>query len=162
MNRFGFVRVTCASARTVVADPVANAEEIVRVLGDVTDSDVVVFPELGVTGYTCADLFGQSALLDACERALLTIASATKGRAQLVVVGAPVPVGNSLYNCGVAVADGAILGVVPKQFIPNYKEFYESRWFSSATGKEPKTIVLGGASPSRSASICCSTPGRTS
>ena len=65
MNQFGFVRLTCASPRTTVANPPANAAEIVRVLDQVADSDVVLFPELCVTGYTCADLFGQSALLDA-------------------------------------------------------------------------------------------------
>ena len=144
MNRYGFVRITCASTRTVVADPGSNAAEVVRVLDGLPDSDIVVFPELGVTGYTCADLFGQSTLLDAGVRGLLSIAGATAGREQLVVVGLPVPVGNSLYNCGVAVAGGEILGVVPKQFIPNYKEFYESRWFSSGTGREPKAIELGG------------------
>jgi NAD+ synthase (glutamine-hydrolysing) len=144
MNRFGFVRITCASNRTVVADPEANAEEIVRVLGEVPDSDIVVFPELAVTGYTCADLFGQSALLDAGARAAMAVAGATRGRDQLVVVGLPVPVGNSLYNCAVAVADGGVLGVVPKQFIPNYKEFYERRWFSPANGREPKAVALGG------------------
>ncbi len=146
MNRFGFVRVTCVSNRTVVADPAANAAEVIRVLGEVPDSDIVVFPELGITGYTCADLFAQSVLLDAGVKGLLAVAGATRGRAQLVVVGLPVPVGNSLYNCGVAVAGGEILGAVPKQFIPNYKEFYESRWFSSATGREPKAIALGGRS----------------
>ena len=144
MNRFGFVRISCASARTVVADPSANADEMVRVLGDLPDSDVVLFPELGVTGYTCGDLFGQSALLDAGVEAALRIAGATRDRAQLVVVGLPVAVGNSLYNCAVAVAGGEVLGAVPKQFVPNYKEFYESRWFSSATGLEPKRVVLGG------------------
>src|SRR3954471_11107352 len=140
MNRFGFVRVTCASPRTVVANPEANADEILRVLDGVTDSDIVLFPELGVTAYTCGDLFGQSALLAGGIAATLRIAAATRGRAQLVVVGLPVAVGNSLYNGAVVIADGAILGVVPKQFIPNYKEFYESRWFSSAVGKEPATI----------------------
>ena len=60
------------------------------------------------------------------------------------MVGAPIPVGNSLFNCAVAIADGAVLGVVPKQFLPNYKEFYESRWFSPAVGKEPAEIELGG------------------
>jgi NAD+ synthase (glutamine-hydrolysing) len=144
MNRFGFVRITCASIRTVVANPAANAAAVVGVLREVIDSDIVVFPELCVTGYTCADLFGQTALLEAGTRATLTIAEATRGRAQLVVVGLPVAVGNSLYNCGVIIADGAVLGVVPKQFIPNYKEFYESRWFSSATGREPKSIEIGG------------------
>jgi NAD+ synthase (glutamine-hydrolysing) len=144
MNEFGFVRITCACNRTVVADPEANADAIIGALGSVADSDVVLFPELAVTGYTCGDLFGQSALLKAAERAAMRIADATRGRSQLVVVGLPVPVRNSLYNCAAAVADGEILGFVPKQFIPNYKEFYESRWFSSAVGNEPSLIHYGG------------------
>lgn len=145
MNRFGFVRITSASPKTVVADPEANADEILAVLGQVPDSDVVLFPELAVTAYTCADLFGQSALLEAGTRAARRIAEGTRGRRQLVVIGLPVPVGNSLFNCGVAIADGRVLGIVPKQFIPNYREFYESRWFSSGNGKEPVTIDFGGA-----------------
>jgi NAD+ synthase (glutamine-hydrolysing) len=144
MNRYGFVRITTASTKTTVANPMANAEEIIRLLDQVRDSDIVLFPELGVTGYTCADLFGQTKLLEAGIDAVGRITEATRGRAQLVVVGLPVPVGNSLYNCGVAIADGAVLGIVPKQFIPNYKEFYESRWFSSAAGDEPRTIPFGG------------------
>ena len=144
MNPYGFARVTCVSIRTRVADPSANAEEIVRMLGTCPDSDVVVFPELCVTGYTCADLFGQTRLLDAAISAIGRIADATSGRGQIVFVGAPIPVGNSLFNCAVAIADGAVLGVVPKQFLPNYKEFYESRWFSPAVGKEPAEIDLGG------------------
>jgi NAD+ synthase (glutamine-hydrolysing) len=144
MNRFHFVRITCACTRTSVANPEANADEILRTLEQVPDSDIVLFPELGVTGYTCGDLFGQAALLDAGIRATLRIAEATRGRDQLIVVGLPVPVGNSLYNGAVAIADGRLLGVVPKQFIPNYKEFYESRWFSSGTGVEPKAIDFGG------------------
>lgn len=146
MNRFGFVRITCASARTAVADPEANAAETVRVLDEVPHSDIVVFPELGMTGYTCGDLFGQTALLEAGLRATLRVAEATRGSARFVVVGLPVPVGNSLFNCALAIADGEVLGVVPKQFIPNYREFYEGRWFSSATGMEPKAIDLGGRS----------------
>ena len=144
MNRYGFVRVTCASTKTAVANPEANAEEIIRVLETVPDSDVVLFPELGVTGYTCADLFGQAALLDAGTAATLRIVEATRGREQLVVVGLPVALENSLFNCGVAIGDGRVLGVVPKQFIPNYKEFYEGRWFSSAGGREPREIDFGG------------------
>jgi NAD+ synthase (glutamine-hydrolysing) len=144
MNRFGFVRITSASTKTSVANPEANAHEILQVLARVPDSDVVLFPELGVTGYTCADLFGQTVLLEAGVRATLRVSEATWGRKQLVVVGLPVAVGNSLFNCGVVMAEGRILGIVPKQFIPNYKEFYESRWFSSASGKEPKEIDFGG------------------
>lgn len=143
MNRFGFVRVTCASIKTVVADPRANAREILRVLGEVTDSDIVVFPELCVTGYTCADLFGQETLLSAAREAVLDIVETTRHRPQLVAVGLPVAVDNSLFNGALLAAHGEILGIVPKQFLPNYKEFYESRWFSAATGREPKSIPFG-------------------
>jgi len=144
MNDHGFVRISCVSLRVTVANPSANAAEILRVLERATDSDVVLFPELCVTGYSCADLFAQSSLLDAGMRAIAQITQATAGRAQLVVVGAPVPVGNSLFNCAIAISDGAVLGVVPKQYLPNYKEFYESRWFSPASGPEPAEIDLGG------------------
>ncbi len=144
MNCHGFVRVSAACSRTTVADPEANADEIVRVLEQVPDSDVVLFPELAVTGYTCADLFGQSKLLEGAIRATRRIAEATSGRPQLVVVGLPLAVSNSLFNVAAVLENGRILGIVPKQFIPNYKEFYESRWFSSAGGREPKEVHLDG------------------
>ncbi|WP_422928903.1 NAD(+) synthase [Singulisphaera sp. PoT] len=144
MNEYGFVRVTCAAIRTSVGNPTANCREIIGVLGQVADSDVVLFPELAVTGYTCGDLFGQVALLKAGIEGTLRIAEATRGREQLVVVGLPLPLTNSLYNAAVAISDGEVLGIVPKQFIPNYKEFYESRWFSSANGGEPKEVDFGG------------------
>jgi len=144
MNQYGFVRVTAASAKTVVAHSEANAQAMIEVLNALPGSDVILFPELGITGYTCGDLFGQSKLLEAGVEALGQVVSATRGKAQLVVAGLPVAVRNSLFNCGVAIADGKILGVVPKQFIPNYKEYYESRWFSSANGTEPRVIELAG------------------
>jgi NAD+ synthase (glutamine-hydrolysing) len=144
MNTFGFVRLTAASPKTAVANPAANAAEIRRVLDQVADSDIVVFPELCVTGYTCADLFGQQKLLDSAVEQTLQLAAATRGRGQLVVVGLPVAVDNGLYNCAAALFDGQILGIVPKQFLPNYKEFYESRWFTAARGHERTEIDFGG------------------
>jgi NAD+ synthase (glutamine-hydrolysing) len=146
MNQYGFIRITCASPRTAVANPAKNADEILRVLDQAVDSDIVLYPELCVTGYTCADLFGQSTLIEAGIRATLRIARATVGRAQLVVVGAPVPAVNSLFNCAVVIGDGSILGIVPKQYIPNYKEFYESRWFSPAAAVAAAQIELEGLS----------------
>jgi NAD+ synthase (glutamine-hydrolysing) len=146
MNQYGFIRITCASPRTAVANPAKNADEILRVLDQAADSDIVLYPELCVTGYTCADLFGQSTLIEAGIRATLRIARATVGRAQLVVVGAPVPAVNSLFNCAVVIGDGSILGIVPKQYIPNYKEFYESRWFSPAAAVASAQIELEGLS----------------
>ena len=74
--------------------------------------------------------------------ASIRIAEATRDRLQLVVVGLPIAVGNSLYNCAVVIFRGSVRGIVPKQFIPNYKEFYEKRWFHPASGKEPSEIEL--------------------
>ena len=144
MNRFGFVRITCVCPITTVADPLANASEAARLLGGLADSDVVVFPELGLTGYTCGDLFGQTTLLRAAEEGAKRVAEATRGRPQLVVVGLPVAVGNRLYNCGLAIADGAFLGLVPKQFLPNYREFYEKRWFSAGFAGERREVEFAG------------------
>ena len=144
MNRHGFLRITCVSPRVAVADPAANAAEIIRITNLAAESDLIVFPELCVTGYTCADLFGQSVLLQAARSAICQIARATTGRRQLVVVGAPIPLGNGLYNCAVVLSDGKILGIVPKQHLPTYKEYYESRWFQPANGTEPTEIELEG------------------
>ncbi len=148
MNPFGFVRIACASIRTAVANPDANAREVVGVLEQTADCDVVLFPELCLAGYTCADLFGQPTLIDAALRGLVHVARATEGSDRLVVVGLPVEAGPFLYNAAAVVADGRVLGVVPKQHLPNYKEFYERRWFRAGTGDEPAEIeLLGGRVP---------------
>jgi NAD+ synthase (glutamine-hydrolysing) len=146
MNEHHFLRLTAATIKTSVANPDANSREITRVLASVPDSDVVLFPELCVTAYTCGDLFNQSALLASAMRGVSTIAEATRGKPGLAVVGLPLAVRNSLYNCAAVISGGRVLGIVPKQFIPNYKEFYESRWFSSANGTEPAEIDLDGVS----------------
>jgi NAD+ synthase (glutamine-hydrolysing) len=142
MNKFGFITLTCISPKVAVADPEANLAAMARALQRHEDSDIVLFPELSVTGYTCADLFNQDLLLDNAAQLL----SGFAGRVgeQLVFAGLPLRVGNALYNCGAALNRGKIIGVFPKQFIPNYGEFYESRWFRSANGQEPKTVALAG------------------
>lgn len=144
MPRYGFVRVSAACLRTAIANPAANVAEMLSLLAQLPDSDVVLFPELSVTGYTCADLFGQSRLLTAAIDETLRLAAATADRQQLIVVGLPVAVGNSLYNCAAALFQGRVLGIVPKQFIPNYKEFYESRWFRAADASAPADVSFGG------------------
>ncbi len=143
MQNYGFVRVTAASHPISIANPATNADAIIDSLSRYHDSDVIVFGELSLTGYSCADLFGQDALLDAALDALDRVAQATAKREQLVVVGLPIRVGSSLFNAAAVLSSGAVLGVVPKQFLPNYQEFYEARWFASATGDEPTTIALG-------------------
>lgn len=140
---FGIVRVTVASPKCAIGNPDKNVETMITVLESVQDSDIVVFPELNITGYTCADLFRQQLLLEQSERAVVRIATDARHN-QLVLIGVPIPIGSQLYNCSVALHNGRILGAVPKQNIPNYNEFYESRWFRGADGNEPKSIEYGG------------------
>lgn len=143
MNSMGLVRITAASHRTHVADPHANAHEACRALENYRDSQVVVFGELSLTGYTCADLFSQDILLQGALAALQTVAKATLNQPQLVVVGLPLRVAGKLYNVAAAVEEGEILALIPKQYLPNYQEFYEARWFTAADGSEPPTVDLG-------------------
>ncbi|QDV11261.1 Glutamine-dependent NAD(+) synthetase [Rosistilla oblonga] len=142
MHPHGYVRITAASPRVHVGAPRKNAAEIEELLQQYGESDIVLFPELSLTGYTAADLFGQQQLIDAAMAALQQIVAASAGRDQLVVVGVPVSVAGSLYNCAAAIDNGQLLGIVPKQFLPNYKEFYEARWFRAADGSEPATITV--------------------
>lgn len=130
---FGYLRVAAASPRVNVGDVKFNLKNIIGCINYAVENEVqvIVFPELCVTGYTCADLFGNDLLLNAAEDAIDTIHTHVKGKGILVVVGAPVRNNNHLYNCAVA-TDGNNLWVVPKTYIPNYKEFYEKRWFSSS------------------------------
>ncbi|MGC1276112.1 MAG: NAD(+) synthase [Planctomycetaceae bacterium] len=142
MNHHGFLRIAAVSPIVHVGDPVANADGLLERLADHADADVVLFPELCLTGYTCEDLFHQQTLLRAAREQLQRIVEATAGRKQLVVVGLPLAVGNGLYNCAAAIADGELLGLVPKQFLPNYGEFYEARRFTPATGNELPFVEL--------------------
>lgn len=145
MNRFGHYRIAAVSPVVRVADPRANATEMLTRLAEQTDADIVLFPELSLTGYTCEDLFHQETLLKAARTELLRIAGATAGQRQLVVVGLPLAVNNGLYNCAAAIVGGQVIGIVPKQFLPNYGEFYEARRFTPATGAEPPVIELDAA-----------------
>ena len=130
----GFVRVVAASPKVKVGNVAANVAEIRQAILYFTKTDpaeIIVFPELSITGYTCGDLFGQTKLLDAAKAGLIEIAKEVEEN-QLVVVGLPFRHGNALYNCAAVISRGKVLGIVPKQHIPNYKEFYESRWFKPA------------------------------
>ena len=131
----GFFRIACASPEVRVADTRANADNIIALIDQAykAGAEAVVFPEMCVTAYTCADLFQQQALLDGSREALRLIAAATASRrGMLVAVGAPVCHGSSLYNCAVLLADGMPLCAVAKTYIPGYNEFYEKRWFEAA------------------------------
>lgn len=142
----GFFRVAAAVPQVNVANPAANAQNIIN-LARRLDAECValaVMPEMCITGYTCADLFHNSVLLDQANIALNTVAEATRSLNVALVVGMPVVVCGTLYNCAVALHRGVVLAVVPKSYIPNYNEFYEKRWWQSGVGVPMQTISLIG------------------
>ena len=147
MNKeFGYVRVSAVVPELKVANPVFNTEVILKEM-DILESkgvQIALFPELCLTGYTCGDLFLQDLLLESARDGLVKIKQATKDKNIYVIVGLPFLVGSELYNCAIVVGKGSILGIVPKTYIPNYQEFYEARWFSSASHLKVTEIVFDG------------------
>ncbi|KRA66571.1 NAD synthetase [Caulobacter sp. Root655] len=144
--RHGFVRVATAVPKVRLADPATNAASVLALVREAHDAGVavLVLPELGLTGYTVDDLLQQDALLDAVETAIATLAQSSKDLAPLFVVGAPLRDGGRLYNTAVAIQGGRVRGVIPKTFLPNYREFYERRWFTPGAGVVGRTLTLAG------------------
>ena len=121
----------------------ANANASMRMI-DACDADLIVLPELGLTGYTCGDLFASDALLDAAIDALSEIAAHSSLHRKVVIVGLPLVVGTSLMNVAAVIADGRIEAIIPKTFLPTYREFYEGRHFRGATAADPSTSTQFG------------------
>ncbi|MCH5328062.1 MAG: NAD(+) synthase [Coprobacter sp.] len=142
----GFINVAAAIPRVKVADCIFNSEQTIQMIRQAADKgmQIVAFPELGITGYSCGDLFGQDLLLDEAEKSLQKILDLTSDCPVLAVIGLPLRADNQLFNTAVIFQQGKILGVVPKTFLPNYHEFYEERWFASAADTEQKDISLCG------------------
>ena len=145
--KHGFVKVAAAVPAVKVADVQYNVQEIERLIAmaDAEHVEVVVFPELAVTGYSCQDLFRERLLLDKAEEGLLSLMDFTRKLDVIAVVGMPIEVGSLLLNCAVVVQQGSILAVVPKAYLPNYGEFYEKRWFASARDLNPTNVYLAGS-----------------
>ena len=141
-----FARVAVATAGVQVADPAFNAGQTIALMREAAArrSVLVLFPELGLSAYSCEDLFQQRALLDACLDALGSVLEASRSLPLIAVVGMPLPVDHLLYNCAVVLSRGRILGVVPKTYLPNYREFYEMRQFSPADTATREAIDLAG------------------
>ena len=141
----GFIKVAAASPKVIVADTKHNAREIIGAAEAAASRGVklLVTPELGVTAYTCGDLFLQRRLITAADAAVGEIAAATAGLDMLLVIGAPVRRGASLFNCALVVYHGEVLGAVPKTNIPNYGEFYELRHFTPAPECGGTIVVAG-------------------
>lgn len=148
LHRHGFARVAVAVPRCRVADPAFNAEQTIALWreADARGASLVAFPELGISAYTCDDLFHQRALLDACEAALARLVEASLGFTAVALVGLPVRADHALFNAAVVVHRGRLLGVVPKTYLPNYGEFYEARQFVPAGQARSTQIVLAGQS----------------
>ncbi len=144
MHEMGFIKVASAVPTVRVADCAYNAEQIANLLTEACckGASIVAFPELSITGYTCADLFVQPYFLTKAEQALGQLLTSTAATSAVAVVGMPIKVQNSIYNCAVVIRSGKILGVVPKTHLPNYEEFYEARWFTSGRANALTDIVL--------------------
>jgi NAD+ synthase (glutamine-hydrolysing) len=142
----GFVRVAAATPVVHTADPAANAEEHIALIkqAGAQGVDLIVFPELSLSGYAIDDLMMQDALLAEVERQIAVLAGAADAAGVIAVVGAPVRSGDALYNCAVVLGSGSVLGVVPKTYLPNYREYYEKRWFAPAASRSEDTVVLNG------------------
>lgn len=145
--KYGFIKVGAAVPAVKVADVEYNVQEIERLIAVAEGEgvEVLCFPELSLTGYTCQDLFQNQLLLAKAEEGLLMLLDFTRKLDVISVVGMPVQAGGLLLNCAVVIQSGTLLGVVPKTYLPNYNEFYEKRWFASAQDLSPVSIYLAGS-----------------
>ncbi|QKT09019.1 NAD(+) synthase [Gordonia sp. X0973] len=150
MSDYGYARVSAAVPVVALADPATNAARTIELMTAAAHDGaaVIAFPELGLTGYSVDDLVQQDALLDAALTALDAVRAATAGLSALVCVGVPLRIGDGLYNTAAVLHDGAIVGVVPKSYLPNYREFYEQRLFAAARDAPlDEATVLGQTVP---------------
>lgn len=144
-NNYGYVRVSAAMPVVKVSDCQVNADNIIRMAKELSEKEkpsVIAFPELGVTGYTCGDLFGNSKLILESEDAVRKILDGTVSVDSILVFGVPVRHSGRLFNCAVVSRHGRILGLVPKTYLAGNAEFYEPRWFESARVLSPKGAIL--------------------
>ncbi|MGZ3270038.1 MAG: NAD(+) synthase [Croceibacterium sp.] len=144
MHRHGFIRVATSTPRVRTADVAFNRDGIIDEAqrAHAAHVDLLVYPELCVSSYALDDLVMQSALLDAVEDAVSAIVAASAGLTPVLLIGAPLRHEGRLYNCALAIADGKLLGAVPKSYLPNYREFYEKRWFASGWDITGQTIRI--------------------
>lgn len=138
-----YIRIACAVPPVQVADISTNTADICHMISqaDAQKCDIVLFPELALTGYSCADLFFQDHLLNAAVCGLDSIITHTKNHPCITaIVGVPLVLMGQMYNCGAVIRDGVLWGIVPKTYLPNYQEFYERRWFSSSKDLHIKQV----------------------
>ena len=160
---YGIIRICCVTPVLQLADIRANAETIVESAIEASEngSDIIVFPEMSLTGYTCADIFHQSLLYGESLKYLEYIAEKTGGSSALIAVGLPVLAEGRIFNCAAALQCGRILGIVPKTYIPNYSEFYERRWFSPGPETGCTSLAIAGSDVPFGTDLLFSTGGST-
>lgn len=148
--KFGFITVAAAIPSVKVADTEYNIKQIEDFVAQAEGRgvEIIVFPELSVTGYSCQDLFLQQLLVEQAEVAVMQLLDFSRKLDIICIVGAPVNISGSLYNCAVVIQHGVILGIIPKTYLPNYGEFYEKRWFTSSKNLKPTDIRYAGNSVS--------------
>lgn len=144
--KYGFITVASAIPNIRVADVDYNVLEMKSIISQAEDNgvEILCFPELGVTGYSCQDLFKDELLLKKTDEAVACLLDFTKELSVIVIIGLPVPVNGMLLNCAMVIQGGSVLGVVPKVNLPNYSEFYEKRWFTSASELRTVNICVAG------------------
>ncbi len=145
----GFIKCAAATPEVRVADCEYNGAQVMALIDKAYSEGVkiIVFPELCITAYTCQDLFFQTALINGALSALEKIIKHTEGLDMLITVGCPIMFRGELYNCGVVIKDGNILGIIPKKFLPEYNEFYEKRWFAPLPEGEYNVELFGRTVP---------------
>ena len=156
----GFVKVASAIPSVKVADPQYNVEQIESLViqAEGRGTEIICLPELSLTAYSCGDLFGQQLLLDEAEMALIHLMNTTRSLNIISIIGLPVPYRGCLLNCAAVIQRGKILGLVPKTYLPNYKEFYERRWFQSGADVQEGTVLICGQQVKVSTKLLFSTP----
>jgi NAD+ synthase (glutamine-hydrolysing) len=142
-----YIRVATATPEVSIGDVSTNVKAIKKLYADAVkaESSLVVFPELSITGYTIQDLVTHQSLLHAAERGLAEIADATTSQNTVAVVGLPLKMGNAIYNCAAVVSEGQIRGIIPKQNLPTYNEFYEKRWYQAWENKQNTVVSINGS-----------------
>lgn len=145
LKNYSFVRIGTAVPPVQIADPIKNAEAIIELINEAQEAgiEVITFPELSISAYSCSELFNQRLLLDKSIEALLMIAEASKDLSMLIVVGLPIRINARLYNAAAVLYRGKVLAIVPKSFMPNSREFYEARWFSDAKELDRDHVYIG-------------------
>ena len=157
---YGFVRIATAIPGVKVGDCKYNAQQIESLIiqAEGKGVEIICFPELSITAYTCGDLFAQQLLLDEAEMCLISILDFTRSLDIISIIGLPVSYHGTLLNCAAVIQKGKILGLIPKTYLPNYKEFYEQRWFTSGDVHGNSNVLICGQMVPLSRHLVFNTP----